>query len=230
MENTGNKFWDGLVPSYDTRETDPTYMAAVNAVVRSLNPQAGEVILDAGCGTGITLCQYFKPSLNITAVDFSETSLELLRSKLSSDRIRYVQGDIIALPFESGLFDRSLCANTIQHIRPKTSREKVIKELTRVTKPGGIVVVSAHQWSVGKQRAGWKKEGKPGGNNQPDYIYRFEPDEYLDLLGAYLSAVKVFGAGFQFPRGLRFLERTMQGLAFATNRGHMLVGIGISPK
>lgn len=222
-----SRFWDHLAPSYDQREVDPVYMAAVSAVVRALSPKSGESILDAGCGTGIPLTRYLRPDLRVTALDFSQRSLEAMEAKLLAKNVHFQQGDITELPFEDVSFDRSLCANTIQHLRTAELREKAVSELARVTRPGGIVVVSVHQWSIGKQRAGWKKEGRPGGVGQPDYIYRFDSGEFETILSSFLQKVRVFGAGFAVPRKLRLLEPLLQSVPNLRNRAHMLVGVGM---
>lgn len=229
MEASTASFWDGLASRYDeSRTTDRVYMSAVEAAARSLDARLGEHVLDAGCGTGIPLQRYLRQGLRVTALDSSPASLDLIRKKFASGQIHLSVGDITDLPFANATFDRTLCANTLQHVDTAESRAKVVAELARCTKAGGRVVLSAHQWSRSKQRAGWKKTGVPGGTGQPSFIYRFEVDEFRSLLQQSLAAVQVFGAGFHVPRGLGKLEPLLQRLSLATSRAHMLVGVGYS--
>lgn len=119
-------------------------------------------ILDLACGTGdfsiaiakfITStrgCSYCsccssnrKPtSSRITGVDFSEGMLDIMKSKVEaeglSDVIVVRQGDGEALDFADNTFDRVSIAFGIRNFEDK---EKGLKEILRVLKPGGRLVL-----------------------------------------------------------------------------------------
>jgi SAM-dependent methyltransferase len=223
--------WDRMAPTYDRRLEDPVYAAGVRAAVGALAPPSALCrwgrVLDAGCGTGIPLRTYWSPGLDVTALDFSADSLAALRRHLPAARA--VRGDLLRLPFPDGCFDRVLCANTLQHF-PPDAQDAAVAELARVTKPDGRAAVSVHQWSVPKRRAGWKKEGVPGGRGaEAGYIYRFEPDEFHALLSRHFARVRVRGAGFDLPYGswrtppCRLAEWYGRRRQSWTAWGHMLV-------
>jgi ubiquinone/menaquinone biosynthesis C-methylase UbiE len=221
--------WDRLAHSYDSRLDDPIYMAGVSAAVEALKPHDSDRVLDAACGTGIPLRAYYRPGLRVCALDYSGDSLRALGAACSPVAGCRVQGDFLRLPFPDASFERVLCANALQHVPTAALRSACVGELARVTRPGGVAVISAHQWSVPKQRAGWKKEGRPGGKAEVEYIYRFEAGEFRDLLEPHFARITVRAAGFTLPyrRGLcllcRLLERYARLRPSWITWGHMLV-------
>ena len=100
---------------------------------------AGEgPILDAGCGTGLTAEAVVAAGLGpVTGADLSEGMLAAAREKgLYAETVR---ADLCALPFADGHFAATLCAGTIT---PGHAPPEALNELARVTRPGGVVVVS----------------------------------------------------------------------------------------
>jgi SAM-dependent methyltransferase len=224
--------WDGQAARYDEgRLRDPVYMAGVEAAARALAPRAGELVLDAACGTGLTARVYARRGLRVVALDLSLGSLARLQAARLPG-VRPVRADLGALPFADGTFDRVLCANAIQHMPDEGLRQAWVRELARVARPGGRVVVTAHGWSVPKRWAAWPKEGAARGPSGPvRYIYRFEPAEFGALLGSALRVDAVRGAGLPLPyrRKLSWLsrgaERVLSRLPASAAWGNLLVGV-----
>jgi ubiquinone/menaquinone biosynthesis C-methylase UbiE len=98
-----------------------------------LGPCKDKVVLDAGCGVGA----FSEPLVNnntVYGVDFSEKSLQF-----AADRgLITATDDLTGLHFESNKFDVVLCIGVIQLI---PQYKKVLKELARVTKPGGTLLI-----------------------------------------------------------------------------------------
>ena len=98
----------------------------------------GLSLLDAGCGPG-TITVEFADRLAPARVVGLDASAEVI-AKASADFTRpnlaFVTGDAYALPFEDGSFDITHAHQTLQHVADPVA---VLRELRRVTKPGGIV-------------------------------------------------------------------------------------------
>ena len=97
-------------------------------------------ILDVGCGTGeivIRLAELF-PAATITGVDVVESHLAHARERCAhlGDRVELRVADAFELPFATGTFDLVVCRHVLQAV-PEPQR--VIAELVRVAKSGGIV-------------------------------------------------------------------------------------------
>jgi SAM-dependent methyltransferase len=229
--------WDEHAPRYnDRREQDATYMAGVQGAAAALQARPGDCILDAGCGTGLTVRAYARPDVQVVALDLSLESLRSLRASSPGMPLLLVRGDLKVLPFAPGTFSKAICANALQQMPEEALRRAALRELARVVRPEGRVVVSVHNLSRSKKRAGWDKQGPSGSHSGSiQYTYRYEREEFQALLSCALGVERVFGTGlplpYRFKLGLvsRWLERTLQRWSVSMRWGHMLVGVGRVP-
>jgi ubiquinone/menaquinone biosynthesis C-methylase UbiE len=226
--------WDDQAATYDqTREPNLVYLAGIDAAVRALQPEPGELVLDAGCGTGLTIIRYATAGVRVIGLDLSLASLVRLRAKLPETSVALVRGDLNALPFAPGVFGKVLCANAVQHLPEAAARVQCMRELARVAGPKGRVVVTAHNHSLPRQRAGYPKEGPAASpSGQVQYIYRFDAVEFRALLATALRVDRLRGAAFRLPYRWKLsplsrrLERLLRHLPTGTRWGNMLVGVG----
>jgi SAM-dependent methyltransferase len=97
--------------------------------------------LDVGCGIGLT-DRFLEGRLgSLTGVDVSPGVLE--RAEQANPWARYVLYDGERLPFDDGSFDLAFTVCVVQVIEP-SQRPAFVSELTRVTRPGGLVVAFEH--------------------------------------------------------------------------------------
>ena len=95
-------------------------------------------ILDFGSGEGIT-ADYLAGSNRVTAIEPWE---DMLKDAWTDHVYRQVIGDIKSLAeFSDNSFDVIICHNVLEYIDDKAS---VVKELTRVLKPGGFISLAKH--------------------------------------------------------------------------------------
>ena len=106
---------------------------------RFVQPQGDERVLDAGTGTGALAFALAPLVREVVAVDVVPELLEEARRRASGfDNVQFVHGDLMRLELEAGSFDLAGCLRTLHHVaRP----ELVVAELTRVTRPGGDMLV-----------------------------------------------------------------------------------------
>lgn len=109
--------------------------------------QAGHRVLDAGCGvvtTAITIARRF--GADVTAVDVSPIMLERARENVRRARLTALihvdHGDILALPFADGTFDRVIAEAVTMFV----DRPRAAAELVRVCRPGGMVLATEFLW------------------------------------------------------------------------------------
>lgn len=102
-------------------------------------PQIGHV-LDVGCGNGgiSLLLADLRPDLQILGMDFEPKPLEdasVYAARNGLKNLSFEQGDAHNLKYEDESFDGVVCQTVLTHVR---DAETVIREMTRVLKPGGI--------------------------------------------------------------------------------------------
>ncbi len=102
--------------------------------------KADTKILEIGAGTGRYSLYYADLGYDVTAVEYVENNLDILRSKIKPEmKIRAEQGDAIDLSrFGDNVFDMTLVFGPLYHLYEQKDREKAISEAIRVTKKGGI--------------------------------------------------------------------------------------------
>jgi ubiquinone/menaquinone biosynthesis C-methylase UbiE len=108
------------------------------ARVREFVPLTGEErALDAGAGTGALAFALAPLVREVVAVDLVPELLERGRAKAPAN-VTFVEGDAEKLDLDRASFDLAGTLRTLHHLaRP----ELVVAELSRVTRPGGLVLV-----------------------------------------------------------------------------------------
>jgi SAM-dependent methyltransferase len=113
---------------------------ALRERVRRFVPLAGdERALDAGTGAGALALALAPLVREVVAVDVVPELLDEARRRAGAlPNVDVREGDATALPFGDGEFDLAGSMRTLHHVaRP----ELAVAELTRVTRPGGTIVV-----------------------------------------------------------------------------------------
>src|SRR4051812_12407176 len=105
-------------------------------VTRTVDAKPGERVLDLAAGTGTSSEPFRATGAHVVACDFSLGMLRVGRTR--RPRLPFVAGDALALPFRDGAFD----AVTISFgLRNVADVDQALRELYRVTEPGGRLVV-----------------------------------------------------------------------------------------
>lgn len=106
--------------------------------VDRLAPREGEVVLDAGCGTGAAIAEIlgWAPSCRITGADRSETMIAAARQRIGS-RATFVNAEIEALPLPASSFDAVLALNILYF---ESADHAMLRSLHRLLRPGGRIV------------------------------------------------------------------------------------------
>lgn len=127
---------------------DKTFGAITNvgrrASVDYINAQDCMNVLEVGVGTGLALPSY-RSDLKVTGIDFSEEMLAKAKLKAEQQNLQHVhelrQMDARELDFEDASFD-AVAAMHIISVVPEP--ERVMAEMARVCKPGGLIVITNH--------------------------------------------------------------------------------------
>jgi ubiquinone/menaquinone biosynthesis C-methylase UbiE len=99
--------------------------------------------LDVGCGTGRLLAFLHDawPGLRLTGIDLSVPYLTEARRLIGrTARVKLIEAAAEKLPFDDVSFD-FVVSSFLFHELPSEVRRKTIAEMTRVVKPGGLIVI-----------------------------------------------------------------------------------------
>ncbi|MEZ5849187.1 MAG: class I SAM-dependent methyltransferase [Hyphomicrobiaceae bacterium] len=111
--------------------------------VEVINKRKGSV-LEVGVGTGLSL-QYYQQHLDIEGIDLSPEMLEKAREKVEAEGLTHVKGlhemDAGELKFPDETFDTVVAMYTITVV---PDPDKVMRELARVCRTGGQVILVNH--------------------------------------------------------------------------------------
>ncbi|MBN2306833.1 methyltransferase domain-containing protein [Candidatus Peregrinibacteria bacterium] len=107
-------------------------------------------VLDLGCGTG-RLYEFLQPKeVTYLGVDHNSHLLELARKNFPEAAFRL--DDITDLKLEEEAFDNIFCIAAFHHIPTKKMRRKVLKDLEKILKPDGILILTV--WNLFQYKYG----------------------------------------------------------------------------
>jgi ubiquinone/menaquinone biosynthesis C-methylase UbiE len=121
--------YDDQVKAYDCYLTDVLFGLCYEFV------RPGQVMLDAGIGSGLSAQLFARAGLQIYGMDFSQAMLEICRNKRLTAELQ--QHDIaqVPWPYPAGQFDHVICCGVLHFV---ADLENIFGEAARVVRPGGL--------------------------------------------------------------------------------------------
>jgi len=200
--------FDRIAPVYDAMNR--TMTAGLDQRWRRITAesvvQAGDLVLDACCGTGDLAIADARAGGRVTGIDFSERMLDRARRK--APEFDWVTGDLLALPFPDASFDGATVGFGVRNVE---DLESGLHELRRVLRTGG--------------RVGILEITRPRGFLAP--FYRLWFDGVIPLLGKLLpggSAYTYLPASVRRFPGPDELSALMASAGFASVRYRTFAG------
>lgn len=134
--------WDRIAPGYDKTNTE-TQMWLAGEALRHAELQPGTRFLDVACGSGALAIPAARAGADVFAVDQSTVMLKLLRERSRKGALA-VESSVMdghALEFEDNSFD---IAGSQFGVMLFPDMPRGIREMARVVRPGGTVLVIAY--------------------------------------------------------------------------------------
>lgn len=132
--------FDDVAARYDLMNTLLTggqvyvWRAAVKA---ALELAPGMKVLDSAAGTGTSSNEYLSDGIEVVPLDFSVGMMTV--GKKRYPHLDFIAGDAMALPFADESFDRVTISYGLRNVH---DTQVALKEMLRVTKPGGQIVIA----------------------------------------------------------------------------------------
>lgn len=178
-------YYDNWAEDYDRTLSQWRYEAPEQVAERlraALAPEA--VILDAGCGTGLSGRALAAAGFTtIDGMDVSSRSLELARERDVYRDLAHVDMQKPPLPYADDVYDGLVCVGVMTYL---PDSDAILREFLRILKPGGCIVLTQRdhlfeERRFGETLAALEKEGLLTGTKISDPMpYLPENDEFGD--------------------------------------------------
>jgi ubiquinone/menaquinone biosynthesis C-methylase UbiE len=109
----------------------------------------GQNLLEVGPGPGLTTDFLRSRFDRITALEVDPALADLLKRRMSGTNVTVIQGDASAMPFEDATFSGAVAFTMLHHVPSPTLQDRLLSEVYRVLKPGGVFVGTDSIWSPG---------------------------------------------------------------------------------
>lgn len=132
--------------------------------INTLNLEKDQKVADLGCGNGRLFEVLEKYKIKYFGLDISEELIEIATNSYPEGK--FVVSDILETPYKKEEFSAVISIAALHHIPSKELRRKAIKEIHRIVKPGGKILISV--WYF------W---------NKPEYTKLVKKDFIRKILG-----------------------------------------------
>lgn len=100
----------------------------------------GDDVLEVGAGPGLSTDVLRRRVAHLTAVELDGDLASQLAERLKHTNVEVVTVDATAMPFESHRFSGATCFTMLHHVPSKSLQDRLLGELCRVLRPGGILI------------------------------------------------------------------------------------------
>jgi HAD superfamily hydrolase (TIGR01549 family) len=200
------------------------YGTRLQAVLRALDPQPGERIVDVGCGSGLYARELVRRGATVTATEYAPSSLAQARHNVGglAAGVEFRLEDAQELTFSDSSFDKVLLTEVIEHL-PRPA--KAVAEAARVLRPGGLLVVSTpSRYSPLNLAYGLKRRVRGYAFNE--HLHEFTPSSFRRLAGEHLDVESLAFANFllAYPADELYLRLGSPGLGLLERLERLLAG------
>lgn len=140
----GQDYWDGERQyGYGGYSYDGRWRNVANKIAKHYNLQAGQKVLDVGCGKAYLLYELTKvvPGLELCGIDISNYGIENAKLEMKP----YLQqGSAVKLPFADNSFDLVLSLGTLHNLY-LFDLVRAIREVERVSKKNSYIMVESYR-------------------------------------------------------------------------------------
>ncbi|MCU0541864.1 MAG: class I SAM-dependent methyltransferase [Oscillatoriaceae cyanobacterium Prado104] len=169
----------------------------------------GKSVLDIASGEGYGSAYLSKVANSVIGVDIDRECVNFSRKKYGDiANLEFVVGSCDAIPLSSESLDIVTSFETIEH---HDKHDEMMREIKRVLKPGGVLVISA------PNRLTYSENPQSASANPNNQFHVKEPYEYqfVSLLSRYFKNVKLYGqrlaiGSFVFPLLANSLPSTIR--------------------
>jgi SAM-dependent methyltransferase len=109
----------------------------------------GPAVIEVGPGPGFTTDVLRQRTASLTAVEIDPVLAEMLSTRLAGTNVEVLRGDATALDFPTDCFSGAASFHMLHHVPTLEDQQRVLSELARVLRPGGVLVAADSGYSEG---------------------------------------------------------------------------------
>ena len=159
-------------------------------------------VLEIGPGPGLTTEVLARRAGSLTAIEIDADLAGKLRERLAGSDVRVEHGDATAMPFDDGSFDAAVCFTMLHHVPSPELQDRLLAEVRRVLRPGGVFAGSDSRSSLVFRLA-----------HLADTMVLVDPDTFaarLERAGFVGADVSTGRVGFRFRATVPAEDRAMR--------------------
>jgi tellurite methyltransferase len=103
--------------------------------------KTGDLILDAGCGSGRNMHWFLQNGFKITGFDNDETAIEELKYKYLDSGAEFMLVPVENTDFEDDSFDHIICSAVLHFAKSTAHFKAMFAAMVRILKPGGSLFI-----------------------------------------------------------------------------------------
>ena len=177
---SGERFIPGIEDQKLETEHLQRYMSA-RCLVKGMK------VLDIACGEGYGSALLAETADQVLGMDIDQETVDRAQKKYKKENLSFRQGDAARISLEDASVDAVVSFETIEHI-DEALQHQFLKEIDRILKPDGILIMSTPNKAVYSDRYHYFNEF---------HIHEFYHDEFRAFLGKYFPHILIYQQSFQ---------------------------------
>jgi ubiquinone/menaquinone biosynthesis C-methylase UbiE len=108
----------------------------------------GQNVLEVGPGPGVTTDLLLRRVPNLTCLEIDAKLAHTLGRRTQGGNVRVLEGDATQMAFADATFTGAVCFTMLHHVPSVELQDRLLREVSRVLKPGAPFVGTDSLWSV----------------------------------------------------------------------------------